>query len=49
VHALALRAEEHQHLGGLRPRVAEPMRNAGVELGDLTGLHDEVVLGQSQP
>jgi len=49
VHALALRAEEHQHLGSLGTGAAEPVRYAGVELGDLAGLHDEVVLGEPQP
>jgi hypothetical protein len=49
MHALALRAEEHQHLSRLRRGAAEPVRDASVELGDLAGLHDEVMLGQSQP
>ena len=48
MHALALRAEEHQHLGGLGTGAAEPVRDAGVELGDLAGLHGEVVLGEPQ-
>lgn len=45
VHALALRAEDRQHLGRLRPGAAEPVRDARVELRDLAGLHDEVMLG----
>jgi hypothetical protein len=49
VHALALRAEEHQQLGRLGTGAAKPVRDAGVELGDLAGLHDEVVLGEPQP
>jgi len=43
-----LRAEERQHLGGLAIGTAEPVRHAGVELGDLARLHDEVVLAQPQ-
>ncbi len=49
MHALPLRAEQAQHLGRLRPGAAEPMRDPRVELGDLAGLHDEVVLGQQEP
>jgi hypothetical protein len=37
VHALALRPEQHQHLGWLRPVAAKPVRGAGVEFGGLTG------------
>src|SRR5579859_6353087 len=47
--ALALRPEQRQHLGRLRPSRTEPMRRASVEFGHLAGLHDEVVLAQSQP
>jgi 2-polyprenyl-6-methoxyphenol hydroxylase-like FAD-dependent oxidoreductase len=49
VHALALRPEQGQQLGGLGPGAAEPVRDAGVELGGLARLHDEVVLGEPQP
>jgi hypothetical protein len=49
VHALALRAEQRQHLSRLGASAAEPVRDAGVELCDLAGRHDEVVLGQPQP
>ena len=49
VHALALRPEQGQHFGGLRPVAAEPVRDAGVELGGFARLHDEVVLGEPQP
>jgi FAD binding domain len=49
VHALALRPEQDQQLGGLRPVTAEPVRDAGVELGGFPRLHDEVVLGEPQP
>jgi len=48
VHALALRPEQDQQLGGLRPVTAEPVRHAGVELGGFPRLHDEVVLGEPQ-
>jgi thioredoxin reductase len=47
--SLALRPEQRQHLGRLRPSRTEPMRRASVEFGHLAGLHDEVVLAQSQP
>ena len=49
VHALALRPEQDQQLGGLRPGAAEPVRDARVELGGFPRLHDEVVLGEPQP
>ena len=49
VHALAQRPEQGQHFGGLRPVAAEPVRDAGVELGGFARLHDEVVLGEPQP
>ena len=49
VDALALRPEQGQHFGGLRPVAAEPVRDAGVELGGFPRLHDEVVLGEPQP
>jgi 2-polyprenyl-6-methoxyphenol hydroxylase-like FAD-dependent oxidoreductase len=49
VHALALRPEQGQQLGGLRPGAAEPVRDAGVELSGFARLHDEVVLGEPQP
>ena len=49
VHALALRPEQDQQLGGIRPVAAEPVRDAGVELGGFPRLHDEVVLGEPQP
>ena len=49
VHALALRPEQDQQLGRLRPGTAEPVRDAGVELGGFPRLHDEVVLGEPQP
>jgi hypothetical protein len=48
VQALALRAEEREHLGRLGPGAAEPVRDARVELRDLAGRHDEIMLGQSQ-
>ena len=49
VHALALRPEQDQQLGWLRPGAAEPVRDPGVELGGFARLHDEVVLGEPQP
>jgi 4,5-epoxidase len=49
VHPLALRPEQDQQLGGLRPGGAEPVRDARVELGGLARLHDEVVVGEPQP
>jgi 2-polyprenyl-6-methoxyphenol hydroxylase-like FAD-dependent oxidoreductase len=49
VHALALRPEQGQQLGGLRPGAAEPVRDASVELGGFARLHDEIVLGEPQP
>ena len=49
VHALTLRPEQDQQLGRLRPGTAEPVRDAGVELGGFPRLHDEVVLGEPQP
>ena len=49
VHALTLRPEQDQQLGGLRPGAAEPVRDAGVELGGFPRLHDDVVLGEPQP
>jgi 4,5-epoxidase len=49
VHALALRPEQDQQLGGPRPGAAEPVRDPGVELGGFPRLHDEVVLGEPQP
>jgi 2-polyprenyl-6-methoxyphenol hydroxylase-like FAD-dependent oxidoreductase len=49
VHPLALRPEQDQQLGGLRPGTAEPVRDPGVELGGFPRLHDEVVLGEPQP
>jgi len=49
VHPLALRPEQHQQLGGLRPGAAEPVRDPGVELGGFPRLHDEVVVGEPQP
>jgi 2-polyprenyl-6-methoxyphenol hydroxylase-like FAD-dependent oxidoreductase len=49
VHPLALRPEQDQQLGGLRPGAAEPVRDPGVELGGFPRLHDEVVLGEPQP
>ena len=49
VHALALRPEQDQQLGGLRSVAAEPVRDAGVELGGFARLHDKVVLGEPQP
>jgi hypothetical protein len=30
VHPLALRAEQREHLGGVRPAVADEVRRAGV-------------------
>jgi hypothetical protein len=38
VHALALRAEQDQELGGLGPGRAEPVRYARIELGGLARL-----------
>jgi hypothetical protein len=49
VDALTLGPEQRQHLGRLRARAAEPVRCPGVEFGGLPGLHDEVVLTESQP
>jgi hypothetical protein len=49
VNALTLRPEQGQHLGGLEPAAAEPVRGAGVELSRLARLHDEVVLAEPQP
>jgi hypothetical protein len=49
VHALALRAEEHKQFDDPRADAAEPVRDAGIELGGLAGLHDEVMLGEPQP
>jgi aromatic ring hydroxylase-like protein len=49
VHPLALRPEQDQQLGRLRPGAAEPVRDPGVELGGFPRLHDEVVLGEPQP
>src|SRR5215471_10825451 len=49
VDVLALGPEQDQHLGGLRPGAAEPVRGAGVELGGFARLHDEVMLAKPQP
>ena len=47
VHALALAAEQRQELDGLAgDGGAEPVRGAGVELGDLARFEDEVVLAE---
>jgi len=49
VHPLALRPEQDQQFGGLRPGAAEPVGDPGVELGCFPRLHHEVVLGEPQP
>ncbi len=38
-----------EQFGGLRASAAEPVRGAGVELGGLADLHDEVEIGEPQP
>ena len=48
MHALTLRPEQDQQFGGFGPGGAEPVRDAGVELGGLARLHDEVVVGEPQ-
>ena len=42
MHPLALGAEDASNSAGRRPGVADPVRRARVELGDLAGLEDEV-------
>src|SRR5215469_15121990 len=49
VHAFTLGPEQDEQFGGFWAGAAEPVRGAGVELGGLAGLHDEVKLGEAQP
>ena len=42
-------AEEAEQLDGLIAGCTEPVRYLGVELGDLAGLHREVVAAEQQP
>lgn len=46
VQALTLGAEKGQQFGGLAPGAAKPVRGASIELSDLAGLQDEVVLAE---
>ena len=48
VHPLALGAEQREHLDGVRPGVAEPVRGAGVELDHLAGLEDQVLVAEHE-
>ncbi len=49
VHAFALGPEQDEQFGRSWAGAAEPVRGAGVELGGLGGLQDEVELGEPQP
>src|SRR5919108_3278376 len=49
VHALAVGAVHAEDLDRLVAGRAEPVRHAGIELGDLARLHREVVLAKDQP
>ena len=42
-------AEEAEQLDGLIAGCTEPVRYPGVELGDLAGLHREIVAAEQQP
>jgi len=48
VQAFALGAEQAEHFGGAWPGGAEPVGGAGVELGDLPGGEDHVVVAEEQ-
>src|SRR2546430_1942073 len=48
VEALALRAEQVEDLRGPRTRVGDAVREAGVELGDLSRAQYEVVFAEQQ-
>jgi hypothetical protein len=48
VEAFALGAEDAQELDRLCVRVAEPVREVGVEFGDLAGGEDEVLIAEYQ-
>ena len=49
MHPLALRTEHAEHLRGLVAGAAEPVRDPGVELCDLAGAQDQVMVGEHQP
>src|SRR5258708_18555331 len=49
VHPLALRSEQNQQFGGLRSGAAEPVRGAGIELGSLARLQNQVELTEPPP
>lgn len=49
VHALPLSPEEAEDLDGLPVRAAEPVWQAGVELGGLAGAEDQIALGEDEP
>src|SRR5260370_925478 len=48
-HPVALRSERNQQLGGLRSGGAEPVRGAGIELGSLARLQNQVERTKPQP
>jgi hypothetical protein len=48
VHPLALGAVDAEDLDRLVSGRAEPVRQPGVELGDLAGLHRDVVLAEDE-
>ena len=48
MHALALGAEEAEDLDGSGAGAPEPVRHAGVELGRLPGVHDQIVMGEHE-
>jgi len=49
VDALALRTEDAEELHGTLVGVAEPVRQVGVELGDLSLGEDEVPVAEDHP
>jgi hypothetical protein len=49
VEAFTLRTENAQELHRLRVGVAEPVREVGVEFGDLARGEDEVLIAEYQP
>ena len=49
MNGLVVPAEQAEDLDGVIACGSEPVRQAGVELGDLAGSHGDVVVGQDQP